>query len=162
MDALWDWCVFNRGLRILSCPLGTTRRIAASNQRVVSSTILPNSLTLNVPIFNVHVLNFKQRLHLFWTHSCSRSCRLQWLQELGRLLIQGWTPRGLHWIDSLYSWGFPGGTSGKEPTCQCRRHKRHRFHPWVGKIPWRRAWQPTPVFLPGESHGQRCPAGYSP
>ena len=57
---------------------------------------------------------------------------------------------------------FPGGTSGKEPACQCRRHKRHEFNPWVGKIPWRRAWQPTPVFLPGESHGQRSLAGYSP
>ena len=36
------------------------------------------------------------------------------------------------------------------------------IHPWVGKIPWRRAWQPTPIFLPGESHGQRSLAGYSP
>ena len=35
--------------------------------------------------------------------------------------------------------------------CQCRRHKRHGFNPWVGKIPWRKKWQPTPVFLPGES-----------
>ena len=50
--------------------------------------------------------------------------------------------------------GFPGGPSGKELTCQCRRCKRHRFSPWVRKIPWRRAQQPTPVFLPGESHGQ--------
>ena len=47
--------------------------------------------------------------------------------------------------------GFPVGTSGEEPTCQCRRCKRRRFDPWVGKIPWRRAWQPTPVFLPGWS-----------
>ena len=48
-------------------------------------------------------------------------------------------------------------------TClQCRRCMRHWFDPWVGKIPWRRAWQPTPVFLPGESHGQRSLAGYSP
>ena len=47
--------------------------------------------------------------------------------------------------------GFPGGASGKEPTCQCRRHKRRGFDLWVKKIPWRRAWQPTPVFLPGES-----------
>ena len=39
---------------------------------------------------------------------------------------------------------------------------RHRFDPWVGKIPWRRAWQPTPVFLPGEFHGQRSLVGYSP
>ena len=37
-----------------------------------------------------------------------------------------------------------------------------RFDPWAGKIPWRRKWQPTPVFLPGESHGQRSLAGYSP
>ena len=43
---------------------------------------------------------------------------------------------------------FPGGTRGKEPACQCSRHKRHGFDPWVGKIPWRRAWQLTPVFLP--------------
>ena len=40
--------------------------------------------------------------------------------------------------------------------------KRLGFHPWAGKIPWRRAWQPTPVFLPGESHGQRNLEGYSP
>ena len=39
--------------------------------------------------------------------------------------------------------------------CQCRRHKRCRFHHWVRKISWRRAWLCTPVFLPGESHGQR-------
>ena len=58
--------------------------------------------------------------------------------------------------------GFPGGASGKEPACQCRRHKRCRFDPWVGKIPWRRAWQPTPVFLPEESHGQRSLVGYNP
>ena len=58
--------------------------------------------------------------------------------------------------------GFPGGTSGKEPACQYRRCKRCRFNPWVRKLPWRTEWQPTPVFLPGESHGQRSLAGYSP
>ena len=41
-------------------------------------------------------------------------------------------------------------------------HVRHRFDPWVRKIPWRKAWQPTPVFLPGESHGKRSLAVYSP
>ena len=56
---------------------------------------------------------------------------------------------------------FPGGTTGKEPACQCRRPKRLRFDLWVGKIPWRRAWQTTPLFLPGESHGWRSLAGYS-
>ena len=55
-----------------------------------------------------------------------------------------------------------GDAGGKEPACQCRRHKRCRVDPWVGKIPWRRAWQSTSVFLPGESHGQRRLAGYSP
>ena len=56
--------------------------------------------------------------------------------------------------------GFPGGASGKEFTCQGRRHKRHGFDPWVGKIPWRRKWQPDPVFLPGKFHGQRSLVRY--
>ena len=47
----------------------------------------------------------------------------------------------------------------KESTCQCRRCKKHQFDPWVGKIPWRRKWQPTPVFLLGKSHGQRSLVG---
>ena len=51
--------------------------------------------------------------------------------------------------------GFPTGSSGKEPICQCRRLERCGFDPWVGKIPWRRKWQPAPVFLLGKSHGQR-------
>ena len=57
---------------------------------------------------------------------------------------------------------LPGGASGKEPTCQCRRNKRLGFNLWVKKIPWRRAWQPTPVFLLGEFSGQRNLVGYSP
>ena len=56
-------------------------------------------------------------------------------------------------------WQFPGGDSGKESACQCRRCE---FDSWVGKIPWRRKWQPTPVFLPGGFHGQRSLAGYTP
>ena len=51
--------------------------------------------------------------------------------------------------------GFPGCTNGEEPACQCRRLKRCSFDPWAGKIPWKRKWQSTPVFLPEESHGQR-------
>ena len=58
--------------------------------------------------------------------------------------------------------GFPGGTSGKEPNRQHRRHQRCRLHRWVGKIPLEEGMQPTPVFLPGESLGQRSLAGYSP
>ena len=58
--------------------------------------------------------------------------------------------------------GFPGSACGQEPFCQCSRHKRRGFHPWVGKIPWRRAWPPTPLFLPGECYGQRSLVGYTP
>ena len=58
-----------------------------------------------------------------------------------------------HLLCPLLTW------TGKEPACQ---YKRFRFSPWVGKIPCRRAWQPTPRFLPGESHGQRSLAGYRP
>ena len=54
------------------------------------------------------------------------------------------------------------GLMGKESACQCRRHRRHGFKPWVRKIPLRRKWQPILVFLPGKSHGQRSLAGYSP
>ena len=65
-------------------------------------------------------------------------------------------------IDKDIVMGFPGGASGKEPACQCRRHKRLGFDPWVGKIPWRRAWQPIPVFLPGESHRRGSLVGCGP
>ena len=47
-----------------------------------------------------------------------------------------------------------------QPACPCRRRKRWRLYLWLGKIPCRRAWQSTPVFLPGESHGQRSLVGY--
>ena len=55
--------------------------------------------------------------------------------------------------------GFPGDSSDKEPASQCRRHKRWGFDPWVWKIPSRRACQPTPVFLPGESPWTEEPGG---
>ena len=51
--------------------------------------------------------------------------------------------------------GFLGGTSGKESACQCRRHKSCTADPWVGKIPWRRKWQPTPVLLSMENSMDR-------
>ena len=59
-----------------------------------------------------------------------------------------------------YYISFPGGSVGKETICQCRRHKRHGFNPWVRKIAWRRKWQPSLVYLPGKF--QISLAGYSP
>ena len=57
---------------------------------------------------------------------------------------------------------FSSGASGKESACQCRMCGEVGFDLWVWKIPWRRKWQPTPVFLPGKSQGQRSLEGYSP
>ena len=75
------------------------------------------------------------------------------------ILCWPWLPN-LLMHTHIYS-GFPGDTSGKEPASQFKRGKRCGFNPWVRKI-WRRNWLPTPVFLPGKSHGQRSLAGYSP
>ena len=81
-------------------------------------------------------------------------------------MVLGHAPLGLSvaFTSNQLSWapGRPWWLSGKEATYQWRRH---RFVPWVGKIPWRRKWQSTPriqVFLPGKFHGQRSLVGYGP
>ena len=80
--------------------------------------------------------------------------------SLGTCALEFFLKIQLTCISLIINQGFPSGASGKEPACQCRRHG---FSPWVGNISWRRrAWQPTPVVLPGKSHGQRSLAGYSP
>ena len=59
--------------------------------------------------------------------------------------------------------GLPWWLMGKESPCQCRRPRKQQFVvPWGEKTPWRRTWQPTPVFLPGESHGQGSLEGCRP
>ena len=60
------------------------------------------------------------------------------------------------------SWASLLAQMVKNPPANARDISRHGFNPWVWKIPWRRKWQPTPVFLSGESHGQRSLVGYSP
>ena len=73
---------------------------------------------------------------------------------MGENIANSTTNQGL--ISKLHKpLGFLCGASGKELACQCRRLKRRTIDPWVRKIPRRRAWQPTPVNLHGESHGQR-------
>ena len=64
------------------------------------------------------------------------------------------------WVCKLK--GFLNDSVVKESACQCRRYKRCRFYLWVRKIPWRREWHPTPIFLPEESHGHRSLVGYNP
>ena len=58
-----------------------------------------------------------------------------------------------------YIYKLPQWLSSEDSACQCRERG---FDPWVRKIPWRRKWLPTPVFLPGKSHGQKSLVGYSP
>ena len=105
-----------------------------------------------------------------WDHQldarvCVNSGSWWWTGRPGVLWCMGLQRVGHDWVTELNSTergrgGFPGNTSSKEPTCQCRRWKRYGFDPWVGRCPggaWHPwvAWLPTPVFLPGESHGQR-------
>ena len=76
------------------------------------------------------------------------------------LLIRGLLPKSgkscnFLFCSSMMQWY-------KETPCQCRSRKRRRLDPRIRKIPWRWKWQPTPVFLPGKSHGQRNLAGYRP
>ena len=80
---------------------------------------------------------------------------LDTINVLGRCLTDtAWITAALGW-EAASVVGFLGGTSGKEPACQCRKCKRLGFDPWVWKIPGRSTWEPTPVFVPGGSHGQR-------
>ena len=65
-----------------------------------------------------------------------------------------WTWQASPWNNRLPRW-----LSGKESACQYRRHRRHGFDPWVGKIPLRRKWQPTPLFLPGKVPWTEKPGG---
>ena len=108
---------------------------------------------LKASILRRSVFFMVQLSHPFMT---TRKTPLLWLH--GRLLAK-WC---LRFLICCVVIGFPGGASGKKSPCQFKWCKRHGCDPWVRKIPWRRAWQPTPVFLPGESHGQRWLVGYSP
>ena len=58
--------------------------------------------------------------------------------------------------------GFPDGSDGKKKKKNCLHCRRLQFNPWVKKIPWRREWKPSPVFLPGEPHGKRSLEGHGP
>ena len=77
---------------------------------------------------------------------------------MGKFMVGEGFKKETMFKSSLSNSGLLWWLSSKESTCQYRKLE---FDPWVGKIPWRRKWQSTPVFLPGESHGQRSLAGYS-
>ena len=105
--------------------------------------------------------------HCFCFGSVSSS-----LVELYSSPVAYWAPTELEssscvisFAFSYCSWGsqgLPGGLVVKENPPANAGDARRRFDPWVSKIPWRNQWQPTPVFLPGKSHGHRRLPGYSP
>ena len=146
---------------------------------------LSSSLGLSSPSKLTHTLPFSSYLQLWpyrgfhtygtfpaclsklFSYSCSSSLfrgPLEALEADPGLFRQGilksWVAkfkrRAWFWL------GFPGNTSSKESACQFRIRKRHKFDPWVGNMPWRRKWHPTPVFLLRESQGQWSLVDYSP
>ena len=98
------------------------------------------------------------------THSSVLAWRIPGMGEPGGLTSLGSHRVGHDWSNSaVAAAGFPGGlVINNLSACQCRILRRRGFNPWVRNILQRRKWQPTPVFLPGKSHGQRSVADYSP
>ena len=135
----------------------------------------------NQSIANDYRCHYQWHLHRETSRKAKRTefrgCLDEWTHgEVGRMTplptLLPCLPSGCYWIISFHnkliiSSGFPGGSSGKEPACQCRRHETQvqslgREEP-APPTPRRRAWQPTSaVFLPGESHGQKSLVSYSP
>ena len=108
---------------------------------------------MNYEKFNYYSTSFEYCL-IF--HPLVQFLLILHLQRQGGCMLQ----KKDHWMRSLKMQDLVcGGSDGKSVCLQCRRP---RFNPWVRKIPWRRIWQPSPVFLPGKFHGWRSLVGYSP
>ena len=129
--------------RQVSCPCGSnagpTDHLNSASVPTISSCVITGG-TLSLSSDTSHL---NTRRCLGWVFAKAPSCSKRLLS-------------------STTSKGFSGGASGKDPAWQCRTHQRLRFNPRVRKTPWKRAGQPTPVFLPGDSHGRRSLEGYSP
>ena len=115
-------------------------------------------------IFNHCFFFFKYSSYLFLPLLSSRNYKNVYVGVLVYLMMSYRSFRFYSLFFIVYqateSVGLPQWLTSKELTWECRRCKRHGFHLWLGKILWRRAWQPTPVFLPGECHAQRSLVGY--
>ena len=131
----------------------------SESHSVMSDSLQPHGLcsSWNSPGQNTGVSSLFLLQGIFPSQGLSPSL-LHSRQNLYQLSHKG-SPKYKH--KYKYKMVFPGGPSDKELACQCRRHTR-RVPSLDGKIPWRKTWQPTPVFLPGDSHGQRSLTGYSP
>ena len=127
-------------------------------------TAHPDFLRINIlPLFLIliFVFNFWNHLGASYSHEacyplvliCTFPETSTYIMIKIRTLILIWHCP-LSWTSQVAQWS--------RMHLPCRKPKRRRFNPWVGKIHWRRTWQSTSIFLPGESHGQRSLAGYSP
>ena len=145
-----------------SCGCWDGHQLSAPDSYLLLSN--PMEREARLPIF----LNFRWLLPLTWLGSCQETLRTTTTKHSEQIIFQrkiqcyyqnkrGWPFLSINWgneLESIISLGFSGGASGKESACQCRKHKRCGFDPWVRKFPWRRKWQTTLVFLPGKFHGQ--------
>ena len=98
----------------------------------------------------------------FVTHTWYQTLVSAWFFDLLLLTLCGSDALLRYWwwfVAAVYSLRLPREVKNPPATVG---HRRSRFHPWVGKIPWRRTWQPTPGCLPGKSHGQRSLECFSP
>ena len=134
---------------------------------ICSLSISPTSLVAQI-IKNLPAIQETQVQSLGWedplqkgndTHSSIPAWRIPCTEESGGLQSMGSQRDGHNWATNILDFRW---LSGKEPACQCRWCMGHRFHLWVRKIPWRKEWQPTQVFLSGEFHAQKSLVGYSP
>ena len=108
--------------------------------------LLPLGLSTRAPSHLQAVSTLVQLIFLTCPRSSLESHCTLWVH----LLVCPWP----HW---LLDWNIPWWLSGERI---CLLTLEMQVNPWVGKMLWRRKWQPTPVFLPGTSHGQRCLVGY--
>ena len=114
---------------------------------------------MNQPHIYIHPLLFGFPSHLGHHRALSRvHCAILW----GLISYLFYTYQCIYISIAMFQFIFQDGASGKGSACQCRSWRRHRFYSWVEKILWRSKYQPTPVFLPGKSHGPRSLVGYSP
>ena len=164
LDEVWGWAGYKNNLwvcHINKSPLGIVFFLAA--EKTTAIILVHRRQERPIGSKGGKVGKSKSGFYFSWWKGMKDEARreIDNISDFESRCILGW------------SFGFSNGASGEEPSCQCRRHKRHGFYPWVRKIPWRRTqgpvdshwrrkWQPTPVFSPGESYGQRSLTGYSP
>ena len=131
--------------------------------KIVESKFTKNFLLIIFVKICLLLMNYILKVKVLVAQSCPTLCDLVDYSLPGSSVLGLLQAKILEWV----AISFSGASSRPRNWTQvfhsvCLQCGRPRFDPWVGKIPWRRKWQPTPVFLPGESHGRRSLVGYSP